>query len=107
MPDVFDLAIGTIFADPNIAKDALWRVGGVGDGLPVRVVFKTPQEIVSVQETRFELRATLIDVRLADIAAPTIGDTVQIIESGASYTITGLTTIDSARIVQTCEASLQ
>jgi hypothetical protein len=36
--DAFAAAIDSIFADPNIARNALWRTGGTGDGVAVRVI---------------------------------------------------------------------
>ena len=107
MTTAFAEAIDAIFADTNIAVDALWRVGGEGDGKPVRVAFKMPQEIVGVQDTRFDLDGVLIDVRLSEVPAPAKGDTVEIVGTGEVYDITNLSVVDSARLVQTCEAAPQ
>lgn len=100
----FDDAIDAIFDDPNVAADAIWRTSGAGDGLPIRIVRKTPQEDVGVQDSRYRLPAILIDVRLSEIAAPAPGDTVEIVEDGSVFAITRLATLDSSRLVQTCEA---
>ena len=107
MPDVFDLAIGTIFDDRNIARDAVWRPRAGGDGFATRVIIKTPQDIVDIQGTRFDLDGVLIDVRFDPAWDISAGDTVFIADCGEVYKITALRTRDSSRLVQTCEAILQ
>ena len=101
----FDDAVDASFDDDNIGLDALWRPSGQGDGSAVRVVLKTPQEIVGVRDTQFNLPAVLIDVRVSEIAAPATGDTVEIVDTGVLYDVTGLSTLDSQGLVQTCEAA--
>jgi hypothetical protein len=38
----FVQTIDTLFADPHLARVALYRPGGEGDGVPVRVVARQP-----------------------------------------------------------------
>ena len=43
--NAFATAMNMIFADPNMAVDALWLAGGTGPGVSVRVIRKSPDEI--------------------------------------------------------------
>lgn len=104
MTTAFDDAIEAAFDDDNIGLDALWRPGGAGDGIAVRVILKKPQAIVGVQDARFKLNGVLVDVRFSEVAVPAKGDTVELTDDGAVYAITQLADADSQRIVQTCEA---
>lgn len=104
---VFGLAIDAIFSDPNMADDAIWRVGGSGDGIPVRVIRKSPDAIVSMQGNQFDLDAMLLDVRLSEISAPAKGDTVQFLDNEGEpaeiVVVTGRSRIDGSKLVRTCE----
>ncbi|MCJ2034244.1 hypothetical protein [Methylobacterium sp. J-068] len=107
---VFGLAIDAIFNDPNMADDALWRVGGAGEGIPVRIIRKSPDGIVGLQGNQFDLNAMLLDVRTSEVASPAEGDTVQILdeEDGApaeTVTVTGLSKLDGSGLVRTCEVA--
>ena len=43
--NAFTIAIDRIFADANMAVDAIWFAGGTGPGVAVRVIRKSPDEI--------------------------------------------------------------
>lgn len=105
----FDLAIGSIFDDPNMADDAIWRAGGGSDGVAVRVIRKTPEAIVGLAGNQFDLAAMLIDVRLSEVAAPAKGDAVDLLDDDGEVTetliVTGMSKIDTRRLVRTCEVS--
>lgn len=100
----FDAEIDASFEDPNIGVDATWRTGGAGNGLPVRVIVTHPQEEAGYRDSRFDLPATLIDIRRSEVPAPSKADTVEV-DGGATFEITGLGRLDSGRYVQTCEAA--
>ena len=40
---VFDTAVQALFRDPNITEGALWRPGGVGAGIAIRIIRTRPQ----------------------------------------------------------------
>lgn len=101
--DAFATAIGDLFADPNLACDALWRAGGSGDGLPVRVIRKSPDEVVGFGSSRAVMASVLIDVRVSEVASPASGDTAEI--GGDTFDIIGTPVRDSLGLVWTCEAS--
>lgn len=102
---VFKTAIDDLFADPNLARDALWHASGTGIGVPVRVVTRRPDQVVGFGDSRAILPSVLIDVRRSDVAAPTVGDTVAI--AGDVFEIIAAPVVDSLGLVWTCEAAKQ
>lgn len=105
MLDAFAAAIDAIFRDANVAEDAVWRAGGAGDGVTVRVVRKSPDRIVGFGDSRAILPSVLIDVRRSDVAAPAVGDTVEI--AGDVFEVIAAPVVDSLGLVWTCEASVR
>jgi hypothetical protein len=99
----FAAGIDALFGDGNIGEDALWRAGGSGDGVAVRVIRKSPDAVVGFGDSRAILPAVLIDVRSFEIETPASGDTVEI--AGAVFAIISEPTADSLRLIWTCEAS--
>jgi hypothetical protein len=100
-----DAAIDALFHDPNLASDALWRVGGIGAGIPVRVIRKSPDRIVGFGDSRAVMPSVLVDVRTSEIALPAAGDTVEI--AGGVFDVNAEPTADTLRLVWSCEASLR
>ncbi len=103
MQAAFAAAIDAIFRDGNIAEDALWRAGGLGSGQAVRIVRKSPDEVVGFGASRAVMAAVLIDVRVGEVASPVPGDSVEI--DGELFDIIGTPVRDSLGLVWTCEAS--
>jgi hypothetical protein len=99
----FAAAIDAIFRDGNIAEDALWRAGGLGSGQAVRIVRKSPDEVVGFGASRAVIAAVLIDVRVSEVASPVPGDSVEI--DGELFDILGTPVRDGLGLVWTCEAS--
>jgi hypothetical protein len=103
MSSAFSAAVDAIFRDANVAEDAIWRAGGAGDGFAVRVIRKSPDEVVGFGSSRAVMATVLIDARAAEIASPAAGDTVEI--GGDLFAIIGTPVRDSLGLVWTCEAS--
>jgi hypothetical protein len=82
----FTAAIDTLFADPNIACDAIYTPAG-GDPITVRMIAKRPDEIVGFGDTRIHTATALFDVRIVEVPAPAAGDTLEI--GGECYVIQG------------------
>ena len=101
--DAFAVATDALFADPNIATEAIWRVGGAGTGTAVRVVTRRPGQVVGFGDSRAVLPTLLIDVRRSEVAEPASGDTVEI--DGDLFEVIAAPIIDSVRLVWTCEAA--
>ena len=98
----FAIAATALFRDPNIAVDALYRPGGTGAGVSIRVVFSSPDQIAAFGEGRFVTDTVLIAVRVADAPDLAESDTVEI--EGTLYTIRGAPVRDADRLVWSAEA---
>lgn len=98
----FSAAIEALFADPNLARNAVYRAGGADPGVPVRVIVRRPDRVGEFGETRIVAETTVFDVRVSEIAAPAAGDTIE--AGGTVYTIQGEPARDAERLVWTIEA---
>jgi len=98
----FDLATDSLFADQNLAVDALLRVGGIGPAQPIRVIRAMPDQFASFGEGRFVVETVLLNIRLADAPALAAGDTVEI--AGQVHEIQGAPTRDTNRLIWLAEA---
>ncbi|MGE0751644.1 MAG: hypothetical protein AB7K64_13790 [Variibacter sp.] len=101
--DAFIAATDALFADPNIARNAIWRAGGVGGGGAVRVITRRPDQVAGFGDSRAVLPTMLIDVRRTEVTDPGSGDTVEI--DSETFEVIATPTIDSLRLVWTCEAA--
>ncbi len=102
MTDVFTLAIDVLFADPNIGEDALWKAGGVGVGVAVRIIRKSPDRMAEFGKSRAVLPTVGIDIRRSQAATITEGDLIGI--GAESYRIIGEPMGDALGLVSACEA---
>ena len=84
---VFAQALDDLFADPHLARDALWRAGGVGDGVPVRLILRRPDQDAALFDVGASLPQLAAEVRASEVAAPAEGDLVEV--DGASYRVRG------------------
>lgn len=98
----FDLAIDSLFNDPNLAVDALLRLGGSGAAETIRVIRAMPDRFASFGEGRFVVDTVLLNIRLADAPVLSAGDTVEI--AGQLHEVRGTPTRDSDRLVWLAEA---
>ena len=98
----FDLATDSLFADQNLAVDALLRVGGSGPAQPIRVIRAMPDQFASFGEGRFVVDTMLLNIRLADAPMLSAGDTVEI--AGQLHEVQGTPTRDTNRLVWLAEA---
>jgi hypothetical protein len=97
----FASAIDALFTDPNLARDALWRVAGTGEPVPVRVIPRQPDRIESFGETRLHSDTAQLDVRVNEVPSPRPGDTFEI--EGEVYVIQGEPVRDSERLIWTLD----
>jgi len=98
---VIDQAIDRLFADPNIARAAVYTPAG-GAPVTVRVIAKRPDEIIGFDETRIHAGTALIDVRVSEIAEPRSGDRISL--DGEDYVAQGEPVRDAERLIWTLEA---
>lgn len=99
--NAFSAAIDAIFADPNMAADALWLQGGASPGVPVRVVFRAPDEVTEFGAARIQQATTTIDVRVSDVTKPTVSDRFSI--GGEFFTVQGTPRRDVRRLMWTVD----
>lgn len=99
----FSAAIDAIFADPNMAADAVWRgCRAPHVAVPCRVILTRPDLQQTYGDARITSDTTMLDVRVSEVAAPSAGDTVTI--AGEVLVIQGEPARDRERLAWKCEA---
>jgi hypothetical protein len=98
---IFAEAIDDLFADPNLARDAVWRAGGTGAPVTVRIVLRQPDRIGGFGETRLLAATTVIEVRTVEAPELAEGDVFEI--DGEAFVVQGEPVRDSERLVWTVE----
>lgn len=102
MANAFDVAMGAIFRDVNMATSAVWRSGGYGGpALVLRVLMRAPDMQKSWHEVAVSSATLTVEVRASDLASPAAGDVVTI--SGADYTVQGTPERDAAGLIWAVE----
>jgi len=97
----FAAATDVLFADPHLARDAVYRPGGIGDGIPVRVMRRQPDRIEGFGETRLASSTTVLDVRASEIAEPAAGDTLDL--DGRTVVVQGAPILDAEGLLYTVD----
>ena len=98
---VFAEAVDLLFTDPNIGRVAMWRSGGVGAGVTVRIVFRAPDQVASFDGGRFVTQGRFIDVRTVEVPILAPGDTFEI--GTAIYAVQGEPTRDDDNLIWSAE----
>ena len=98
---VLAAALDALFSDPNVARDAHYRVQGADPPVPVRIVARRPDRIVDFGDTRFHSETGLFDVRVYEIESPRAGDTLEL--DGGIFIVQGEPVRDSERLVWTLD----
>ena len=97
--NAFTTAMNVIFADANMAVDAIWLAGGTGPGVAVRVIRKSPDEITPFGAGRILSETTQLDARVADMPTPAPGDLIQV--GPENFVIQGEPKLDRDRLIWT------
>mgnify|MGYP002636797806 CR=1 FL=1 len=95
---VFAAAIDNLFADPNIARDATYIAGG-GTPQLIRAVTRRADEVTGFGDARIWSESTRVDLRVAEVPAPRLGDRIEI--AGEAFLIQGEPVRDRERLVWT------
>lgn len=74
----FAAAMDAIFADPNMAADAVYRVQGLPPDVPCRVIRKAPDDLTDFGAARIRSETTQVDVRVSEVPTPAKGDRLTI-----------------------------
>ncbi len=94
------VALDALFADGNIARDAVYIADG-GAPVLVRVVARRADAISDFGDTRLCSETTRIDLRVAEVATPRPGDRIEI--EGGAFLIQGEPVRDRERLVWTVD----
>lgn len=74
----FSVAMRMIFADRNMAADAVWYPGGTGPGVAIRAVESAPDEVQDFGQSRVASATLKVDVRVSEMTTPAKGDVIMI-----------------------------
>jgi hypothetical protein len=99
--DTFAAAIDDLFADLNVARDAVWRPGGTGDGVPVRAIARRPDREVEFGDVVVHAATAVFEVRVSEVPTPAEGDTITL--GGETFVVQGEPARDAERLVWTLD----
>lgn len=97
---IYDEQMHVYFDDVHLARDAVYRSQGAGDGVACRVILRQPDELSDFGGTPVMRATTLVEVRAAEVARPREGDTFEI--AGDVYSVVGAPRRDADRLTWTC-----
>ncbi len=99
----FSAMVDALFADPILAKDAIYTpAGGAAWADPVRVMLSQPDELASPFARPVVSETTTIEVRVSEIAAPAKGDVFAV--GGTAYEVNEKPVRDGERLTWTMAA---
>ena len=84
---VFADALDDLFADPNLARDAVWRAGGIGEAVPLRIILRRPDQSAALFEVQASLPKLAAEVRASEVANAAEGDLLTV--DGVAYRVRG------------------
>ncbi len=96
----FAAAVDTLFADPNIGRDAVYIADG-GAPVLVRVVARRADAITEFGDARLWSETTRIDLRVVEVQQPRPGDRIEI--DGEAFLVQGEPLRDRERLVWTVD----
>ncbi len=94
-------AIDVLFGDPNLAREAVYRVQGTGDPVAIRVIARRPDQVFDFGDTRVHTETSLFDVRVSEVPSPRPGDTLEV--DGETFVVQGEAVRDSERLIWTLD----
>jgi hypothetical protein len=97
----FDLAVEDLFADPNIAQTAIYRAGGNGDGISVRVIARQPDRDIEFGDINIHTVTTVFEIMVSEVPTPAENDTITL--SGETFIIQGEPKRDAERLIWTLD----
>ena len=100
MTGAFAAALGALFADPNLAREAVYAPDG-GAPRPVRATARRADAVAEFGGARLWSETVRIDLRVAEVAAPRPGDRVEM--DGEAFRVEGEPVRDRERLTWTLE----
>ncbi len=98
--DAVAVALDALFADSNIARDAVYTANGGAPTL-VCVVTRRADEITGFGDARLWSETTRIDLRVSEVPNPRAGDRIEL--DGEDFLIQGEPVRDRERLVWTVD----
>jgi hypothetical protein len=99
--DAIAAAIDDLFADPHLARDGLYRAGGDGEGIPVRVLARRPDRTIGFEDVAVHTATAVFEVRVAEVPTPAEDDVL--VFEGATYIVQGEPVRDAERLIWTLD----
>ena len=96
----FGAALDTLFADPNLGRDAVYRAQG-SDPVTIRIMARRADQVLDFGDTRVHTGNVMFDVRVSEVTDPSPGDVLEI--NGETFTIQGEPVRDPERLVWTID----
>ena len=96
----FGAALGALFADPNIGREAVYITDGGAPQL-VRIVARRADAVTDFGEARLWSETTRIDLRVAEVPNPRPGDRIEI--EGDAFLVQCEPVRDRERLVWTVD----
>jgi hypothetical protein len=96
----FAAAVGALFADGNIGRDAVYIADG-GAPVLVRLIARRADDITEFGDARLWTETTRVDLQVAEVPNPRPGDRIEI--DGEAFLIQGEPVRDRERLVWTVE----
>jgi hypothetical protein len=96
----FALAVEALFADPNIARAAIWEPLD-GEPIPVHVIARRSDAVTEFGEARLWSETTRFDLRVSEVATPRPGD--RLVLDGEAFVVQGEPVRDRERLVWTID----
>ncbi|KZK84878.1 hypothetical protein PsAD13_01411 [Pseudovibrio sp. Ad13] len=108
--EFFASAIDLIFADDSMARTALYRRQGRGNGQPVRIILRSPDALQQFNGGRFRQDAMFIDVRVIEVPELSKDDTFELLAEDGTlseqiYELTGEPALDREQLIWQGEAA--
>lgn len=95
MTNVFTQAIRALFANPSLARDAVY-IPQLGDNRPVRVIVRAPDVFANIGDSVINLPTLILEVQVSECPNPAPGD--QFLIGQNSYVIQGEPRRDSEQL---------
>jgi len=99
----FGAALDTLFADPNLGRDAVYRAQG-SDPVNIRIMARRADQVLDFGDTRVHTGNIMFDVRVSEVPDPASGDVLVI--DGDNFTVQGEPLRDQERLVWTLDVRL-
>jgi hypothetical protein len=96
----FAAAVGALFADGNIGRNAVYIADG-GAPVLVRLIARRADDVTEFGDARLWSETTRVDLRVAEVPNPRPGDRIEI--DGDAFLIQGEPVRDRERLVWTVD----